>query len=226
MKIPNLVILNTLYNGDPKVTPLTFGWLDYTKKVKEVIVHEFVKEIGAEPIKNSPLDLRISIAAKNYAKVARRHFKAKKGNYKRATAQHFFKCTTHIRLQNEKKKKATIPNPSPNPDGDATIHPEPAVGPSQAPPKKPFVELGRTEKNKRVNKLKEDAGGDADLLLAAAISAAKDMAKTASSVAKDLHKNRHFVLKKMQADPELAAHLQTYLGKGLSKLVFLKNQSC
>ena len=96
MKIPNIFILNSLYNGDPKVTPLTFGWLEYTKKVREVIVNEFIKEIGAEPIKNSPLDLRISMAAKNYAKVARKHFKAKKGNYKRATAQPFFKCTTHV----------------------------------------------------------------------------------------------------------------------------------
>ena len=112
MKIPNLFILNSLYNGDPKVTPLTLGWLEYTVKVKEVIVNEFVKEIGAEPVKNSPLDLRISKAAKNFAKIARKHFRIKKGNYKRATAQHFFKVKTHIRLRNEKKKKAT---PQPNP---------------------------------------------------------------------------------------------------------------
>ena len=39
MKIPNLFILNSLYNGDPKVTPLTLGWLEYTVKVKDVIVN-------------------------------------------------------------------------------------------------------------------------------------------------------------------------------------------
>ena len=111
MKIPNIFILNSLYNGDPKVTPLTLSWLEYTVKVKDVIVQEFVKEIGAEPVKNSPLDLRISKAAKNFAKIARKHFRVKKGNYKRATAQHFFKVKTHIRLRNEKKKATPQPNP-------------------------------------------------------------------------------------------------------------------
>ena len=106
--------------------------------------------------------------------------------------------------------------------GDADPGTNPASEQSQAPPpppkKKPFKDLGRTERANRVNKVKAAADGDADLLLAAATSAAKDMAATADSVAKDLHKNRHFILKKMEKDPELAAHLKIYLGKGLSKL--------
>ena len=111
MKLSNIFILNSLYYGDPKVTPQTFGWLEYTKKVKEVIVNEFIKETGAEPIKNSTLDLRIALASRNFAKIARKIFREKTGNYERATAQHFFKVKTHIRLRNEKKKKA---NPQPN----------------------------------------------------------------------------------------------------------------
>ena len=55
MKLKNKDILDKLYHGDPKVTPLTYGWLEYTKLVKDVITAEFREEIGAQPIAGSPL---------------------------------------------------------------------------------------------------------------------------------------------------------------------------
>ena len=71
MKVSNLFILDQLYKANPKVTPLTFNWLKYTELVRDVIVGEFRKEIGAVPVKGSALDLRIAEASKNYVKVAR-----------------------------------------------------------------------------------------------------------------------------------------------------------
>ena len=78
MKVSNLFILDKLYKANPKVTPLTYGWLKYTALVNDVIAEEFRKEIGAIPIKGSALDLRIAKASKNYAKVARKIFQKKK----------------------------------------------------------------------------------------------------------------------------------------------------
>ena len=155
MKISNLFILDKLYKADPKVTPLTFSWLEYTQLVNDVIVGEFRKEIGANPIKGSALELRIAAASKNYAKTARRIFRQKKGTYSRATAQHFFKKVTHIRLR-AKKSKAT-PNPDknvvppgpevPGPAGDTVPEmPGPSVPPNTS--KKPFHDLGRTQKKR------------------------------------------------------------------------------
>ena len=203
MKISNLFILDKLYKANPKVTPLTFSWLKYTELVNDVIVGEFQKEIGAIPVKGSALELRIAEASKNYAKVARRIFRQKKGTYSRAVAQHFFKKVTHIRLR-EKKRKAT-PN-SPNPAGDAPPGPE-MPGPSQEgpPPKKPFSELGRTQKNERVNDLKATTSGDFDLLLA-----------TATSVAKELGMDSHFVLKAMKKNAETATLLKKFIDKDYS----------
>ena len=51
MKVSNLFILDKLYKANPKVTPLTYGWLKYTALVNDVIAEEFRKEIGAIPIK-------------------------------------------------------------------------------------------------------------------------------------------------------------------------------
>ena len=74
MKISNRFILDQLYFGDPKITPLSVSWLEYTAKVHEVITDEFRKEIGANPVKGSSLDLRIAKASKNFAKIARKKF--------------------------------------------------------------------------------------------------------------------------------------------------------
>ena len=218
MKIKNIDILDKLYKADPKVTPLTFSWLKYTELVNDVIVGEFRKEIGANPVKGSALELRIAAAAKTYAKTARRIFRQKKGTYSRATAQHFFKKVTHIRLRAKKSKGA--PNPAdeappemPGPSGDAA--PEMPSGP---PPKKPFSELGRTQKAERVNKLKGAASGDLDLLMA-----------TAMSVAKSLDLNVHFVLKAMKKNEDLTADLKRYIEKDYSMyhIIFKKkNQRC
>ena len=97
MKVSNLFILDKLYKANPKVTPLTYGWLKYTALVNDVIAEEFRKEIGAIPIKGSALDLRIAKASKNYAKVARKIFREKKGTYARAIAQHFFKKVKKVK---------------------------------------------------------------------------------------------------------------------------------
>ena len=97
MKVSNLFILDKLYKANPKVTPLTYGWLKYTALVNDVIAEEFRKEIGAIPIKGLALDLRIAKASKNYAKVARKIFQEKKGTYARAIAQHFFKKVKKVK---------------------------------------------------------------------------------------------------------------------------------
>ena len=140
----------------------------------------------------------------------------------RSIAQHFFKIKTHIPLR-EKKVKATqgpaSSSAGPTPSSGPEAGPEAAsssgsdttstAGPSQKPPKKPFEDCGRTEQHNRVKKLKASAGGDAALVLS-----------TAKSVAKDFDLNRHFVLKKMEQDPNLAADLKRYIEKDLSKFIY------
>ena len=81
MKISNKLILDKLYFGDPKITPLTLGYLEYIAKVKDVITGAFREEIGADPIKGSSLEVRIAKASKNFATIARRLFKTKGRNY-------------------------------------------------------------------------------------------------------------------------------------------------
>ena len=112
MKISNRFILDQLYFGDPKVTPLSCSWLEYTAKVHEIITDEFRKEIGANPVKGSSLDLRIGKASKNFATIARRLFKTKGRNYNRSTAQHFFKIKTHIPLREKKARRDEGPDPA------------------------------------------------------------------------------------------------------------------
>ena len=208
MKISNKYILDQLYFGDPKITPLTTNFLEYTKKVNDVITEEFRKEIGANPVKGSSLELRIATAAKSFSAIARRHFKKQQRSYKRSIAQHFFKIKTHIPLREKKVKPNQGPAPSSGPASSSGPDTTSTPGSSQKPPKKPFEECGRTEQYHRVKKLKASAGGDAGLILS-----------TAKSVAKDFDLNRHFVLKKMDQDPNLAADLRRYIEKDLSKLI-------
>ena len=204
MKISNRFILDQLYFGDPKITPLSVSWLEYTAKVHEVITDEFRKEIGANPVKGSSLDVRIGKASKNFAKIARKKFKKHSRNYKRSVAQHFFKIKTHIPLR---EKKAT-PNPGPSKDATATPSAAGDSGSSTTRSKtqKPFSELGRTQKTARVNDLKAAASGDVDLLLA-----------TSASAAKGLDVNRHFVLKKLLKHPGLAEDLKRFIENDCSK---------
>ena len=190
MKLSNKFILDALYFGDPKVTPLSLGFLEYTAKVNEVITEEFRKEIGANPIKGSSLELRIAKASKTFATIARRKFKKYNRTYKRAVAQHYFKTTTHIPLRQKKVK------PNVTSSGDAKAGPTP----------KPFQNLGRTQQHERINNVKAAANGDVDLLLAAAVSASKGL---------DL--NSHFVLKAIKKDPGIAVHLKSYIEKDFSK---------
>ena len=141
--------------------------------VKDVIVDEFSKEIGAKPLEGSALDLRISESAKNYARVARKIFREKKGIYARATAQHFFKKVTHIRIREKKRPRPASPNSTQNPSSGSNPNPAgdaPMPGPSQPPTssKKPFNRLGRTQKSQRVKEVKAAASGDLDLLMATA----------------------------------------------------------
>ena len=80
-------------------------------------------------------------------------------------------------------------------------------GPSQPPTssKKPFNRLGRTQKSHRVKEVKAAASGDLDLLMA-----------TATSVAKELGMDSHFVLKAMKKNPETAAILKNFIEKDYS----------
>ena len=210
MKISNKFILDQLYFGDPKITPLTLGWLEYTAKVKDIITEEFRKEIGAEPIKGSSLELRIPKASKNFAKIARKKFKKHSRNYKRTVEQHYFKATTHIPLRQKKAPKPAPTSSNSVPSTEATpgtsSEATPGTNTDASPPRqqgptlKPFQSLGRTQKAKRVKDLKVAASGDVDLLVAAA-----------SSAAKNLDMNRHFIFKKIDKDPELAEDLKRFI---------------
>ena len=104
MKLKNREILDKLYNGNPKISPLTLPYLSYVTKVEEIITNDFKEQKGAAPIKGSFLEKNIKTAAENYAIKARQKFKKKSGNYKRASTAHFFKCTTKIRLRSEATK--------------------------------------------------------------------------------------------------------------------------
>ena len=210
---------------------MSLGYLEYISKVNDVITEEFRKEIGANPIKGSSLEIRIAKASKNFATIARRLFKTKGRNYNRSTAQHFFKIKTHIPLREKKARRNESPDSAPmssssgpNAAPNSSSGPEAAhisgldtnttPGPSKSQ-KKPFEECGRTEKHNRVKKLKASAGGDAELVLS-----------TAKSVAKDLDLNRHFVFKKMEQDPNLAADLKRYIENDLSMFILNARVLC
>ena len=84
--------------------------------------------------------------------------------------------------------------------------------------------MGKSQRKERIKNVKAAAGGDPDLLLAAASSASKDASKDATAggdadllaaAAKDFQKNRHFILKKMEKHPEIAEKLKLYVENGI-----------
>ena len=74
--------------------------------------------------------------------------------------------------------------------------------------KKPFNQLGGSQKNEHVKELKEAASGDFNLLMA-----------TATSVTKQFNMNYLFVFKKMKGNSELAVNLKRYIEKDYSKYI-------
>ena len=178
LRLGNGVILDTLLKKEPKITPISYPEKIYAGHVKDVIVDQFKEQFGVSPVANSPLDLRIKAKSLYFAKKARSHWRRQSKNPDRVKAQHFFKIVTKVNL----KKR--------NPDPESR----------PPPPRKKFADLGRTQQHERTKNLKETAGGDADLLVAAATNASKEL---------DL--NFHFVMKKMKQNPGLAEKLKNFI---------------
>ena len=196
LRLENGVILDTLLKKEPKITPISYPEKIYAGHVKDVIEEQFREQFGVSPVSNSPLDLRIKAKALYFAKTSRRHWRKQKKNPDRVKAQHFFKCVTKINLKNRNPG----PNPAPNPNPDVGSNPGLNSDPNSAPPRKKFADLGRTQQHERSKNLRESAGGDADLLVA-----------TATVAAKELDQNMHFVLKKMRKNPGLAEILKNFI---------------
>ena len=183
LRLGNGVILDTLLKKEPKITPISYPEKIYAGHVKDVIEEQFKEQFGVSPVANSPLDLRIKAKSLYFAKKARSHWRRQSKNPDRVKAQSFFKCVTKVNLKNR----------NPVPDSN-----------SSTGPRKKFADLGRTQQHERSKNLKVAAGGDADLLMA-----------TATTAAKELDVNVHFVMKKVKNNPRLAERIRNFVENDL-----------
>ena len=60
LRLENGVILDTLLNKQPKITPISYPEKIYAGHVKDVIEEQFREQFEVSPVSNSPLDLRIN----------------------------------------------------------------------------------------------------------------------------------------------------------------------